>query len=184
VVVGSKLSVGQVGEEPVQFSAESQDPAEARQTVEEETRVQTEVQQYPGCPLLDPMSHCSYWATTSSPHTPLQNISTPVHCPVPSQVEFCVQLLLSSQGVALASYWVAGQLVPVPVHIVGRTQGPGEGEHTTEELDRTSAGHVGVDPEQYSGTSQTPAEGQHNEVVGSRAQDELQQMPDCPFEAP
>ena len=69
VVEGSKASAGQDPEVPVQVSAVSQVPAEARQVVPELSYWQVEEQQSPSAVLLS--SHCSPDSTVPLPQTAL-----------------------------------------------------------------------------------------------------------------
>ena len=70
VVLGSKASAGQVAPEPVQVSATSQTPAEARHSVPTVLKVQADVQQEANEPFAEPWSHCSLLAPQVS-MTPL-----------------------------------------------------------------------------------------------------------------
>ena len=72
---------GQEAEEPVQVSATSQGPAEARQTVEEDSNWQVEEQQSPLATL--PSSHCSPVSITPLPQVQDEG---PVHTLDPSHV--------------------------------------------------------------------------------------------------
>src|SRR5439155_26503575 len=68
VVPVAKPSAGHAPEVPVQFSATSHPPAEARQTVLADTNWQVAEQQKPACPLFAPRSHCSLPPAVPSPH--------------------------------------------------------------------------------------------------------------------
>ncbi len=86
-------SAGQREKDPLQVSAISHVPLDARQVMPASTNLHVMVQHEVGSPLLvDPRSHSSELATTPSPHTPEQSVSSPVQNPL-EQLLFVVQLL-------------------------------------------------------------------------------------------
>jgi hypothetical protein len=69
-------SAGQVALAPLQVSAKSHSPAEARHCVPEDLNVQVAEQQEPVVPFAAPWSHCSPVSANPSPHIAALNVAS------------------------------------------------------------------------------------------------------------
>src|SRR5439155_976418 len=148
---------GHAGPVPVQFSAASHSPAEARHTVKLDRKASG------GQALLVP-SHVS--STSHGPAIGRQTAPAfPAGCwqasSVPSQVSVVHALPSSVHGVPPGDLSSGGQAGPVPVQLSAGSHSPAEGRQTTVEGSKASAGQVGLVPLQVSSTSHGPVDARH-----------------------
>jgi len=154
VPAGTFPSAGHAGPVPVQVSAASHSPAEARHTVKLDRKASG------GQALLVP-SHVS--STSHGPATGRQTAPAfPAACwqasSMPSQVSVVQGLPSSVHGVAAGDLSSAGQAGPLPVQLSAGSHSPAEGRQTTVEGSKASAGQVVLVPSQVSSTSHGPAD--------------------------
>ena len=138
-VAGLKASAGHAPLDPVQLSATSHWPAEARQTVVGDLKTSSQAV------ALVP----EQWSAASSSHAP--PCEAPVHAAVAGLKLF------------------AGQALLVPSQLSGTSHWPAEGRHSVPAATLASAGQATLEPEQLSATSQTPAEARHSKLLGLKA---------------
>ena len=191
MLAARKPSAGQAAAAPVQFSAESQTPADARQTVLAARKPSV------GQATAEP-SHVSATSQTPAearhtvplPATPSlgqaalepEHVSATSHTPAdarqtvvagwklspgqafsaPSQVSAVSQTPADArQTVPAPTLASAGHPAELPVHDSVASQTPCEARHTVVAAMNTSSGHALVAPSQVSAVSQTPAEARH-----------------------
>src|SRR5207249_3978938 len=157
VPAGTFPSAGHAGPVPVQVSAASHSPAEARHTVKLDRKASG------GQALLVP-SHVS--STSHGPAIGRQTAPAfPAGCwqasSVPSQVSVVHALPSSVHGVPPGDLSSGGQLGPVPVQFSAGSHSPAEGRQTTVEGWKASAGQVVLVPSQVSSWSHGPAAARH-----------------------
>src|SRR5439155_1096999 len=150
---GTFPSAGHAGPVPVQFSAASHSPAEARHTVKLDRKASG------GQALLVP-SHVS--STSHGPATGRQTAPAfPAACwqasSMPSQVSVVQGLPSSVHGVAAGDLSSAGQAGPLPVQLSAGSHSPAEGRQTTVEGCKASAGQAVLVRWHASSTSHGPA---------------------------
>src|SRR5207245_7929572 len=139
---------------PVQFSAGSHSPAEARQTVLEGLKASA------GQTVLEPVQ------LSSTSHTPAAARHTVPAFPAGCwQVTFVPSHWSSVQGlpsevhaVPLDAFASAGQLGPLPGQFSAGSHSPAEARHCVLEDANPSAGQVVPVPAHVSATSHTPAD--------------------------
>src|SRR5205823_4553920 len=148
-------SAGHAGPVPVQLSAASHSPAEARHTVKLDRKASG------GQALLVP-SHVS--STSHGPAIGRQTAPAfPAGCwqasSVPSQVSVVHALPSSVHGVPPGALSSGGQAGPVPVQLSAGSHSPAEGRQTTVEGSKASAAQALLDALPISSTSHGPAVG-------------------------
>src|SRR5207247_2469565 len=160
-----KPSAGQAALDPVQFSATSQGPAEARQTVLEDWKPSA------GQAALDPVQ-CS-----AGSHSPAEARQTVVEgskaiggeaVSVPVQVSSTSQTPAAARQTAPALPAGCWQASCVPSHS-SRLQGLPSSVHAVPAGSFASPGQVALDPVQCSAGSHSPAEARQAVVEGSKA---------------
>jgi len=194
VPAGLFASAGQFGPVPVQFSAGSQSPAEARHVVKAERKPSA------GQVVLDPVqvssaSHAPAAARHTAPAFPAgcwQLLLLPSHW---SRLHGFPSLVQAVPAGCLAS---AGHVVLEPVHVSAWSHSPATGRHTAPALPAgcwqalfvpshssvlhglpssvqavpaalfASAGQLAADPVQLSAGSHSPADGRQTVLAGSK----------------
>src|SRR5439155_1719962 len=153
VPAGSFASPGQVALDPVQCSAGSHSPAEARQTVVEGLKALA------GQAVLVPVQ------VSSTSQSPAAGRQTAPACPAGCSPASCVPSLslrvplpLSSvHAVPAGSFASPGQVALEPVQCSAGSHSPAEARQTVVEGLKALGGHVVLVPVQVSATSQSPA---------------------------
>src|SRR5436305_1869662 len=150
------MSEGHAALDPVQFSATSHGPAEARQTVDDDAK-----------PFAGQFGPVPVQFSAGS-HGPAEARHTVDDDAKPSAGQLGpvpVQFSATSHGPAEARQTVledwkpsAGHAALDPVQFSATSHAPAEGRHTVLEDWKASAGHAARAPAQVSATSQTPAE--------------------------
>src|SRR5207247_2422196 len=157
VPAGSFASPGQVALEPVQCSAGSHSPAEARQTVVEGSKALA------GQAVLVPVQVSS---TSQSPAAARHTVpALPAGCwqalCVPSHSSRLEGMPAAVDAVPAGSFASAGQVALDPVQCSAGSHSPAEARQTVVEGSKALAGQAVLVPVQVSSTSQTPAAERH-----------------------